>query len=68
LIIPGAPGPGRRVLDGADHGNGTVKLHALGLVGGHKKISTVATVTWMEHHDYLLGEGLRRLLAFEMLR
>jgi predicted ATPase len=67
LVIPGAPGAGRRVLDVADRGAGTVQQHALGLVRGHKKIRTGPSVTWMKHHDNLLGEWLRRLLAFEML-
>jgi len=65
--MPGAPGPGRRVLDFADHVGGTVKLHVMGLVRGHKKLSTVPAVTWIEHHDSLLGGALCGPLALEML-
>jgi hypothetical protein len=67
LIVPGAPGPGRCVLNGADRDSGTVKLKGFGLIRGHKKLSAVPTVTWIEHHDSLLGGGLRRLRALEML-
>jgi hypothetical protein len=67
LVIPCAPASRRGVLQFAYHVGGTVKLHAMSLVRGHKKLLTVHPMTWVENHGCLLGDALRRLLAFEML-